>query len=210
MKQHDLFPTLVLQDHNAIDGNGEILNSLINRQEEFWKEEPLSALIDTSPNQGVIDFSDEEFQSVCEVALSTGKKYLQYSGYDPEMGLRISDMWANMYTGENGITTHNHPNSYLSGVFYLTEDNNPIAFFDPNAQVKFQTLPKITDYEQFAKRPNRWEVMPNKGDLLLFPSYLYHSVGHATATKKSINIAFNLSITGPVGDINLHTYNENI
>ena len=38
------------------------------------------------------------------------------------------------------------------------------------------------------------EITPNEGDLLIFPAYLYHSVGENLSEKDRVIISFNVDI----------------
>jgi uncharacterized protein (TIGR02466 family) len=87
--------------------------------------------------------------------------------------------------------THNHKNSYFSGVLYLTEDplQAPVRFLSP-----------LNDLETIHINPSSyncwnsqtWRINVNKNMLIFFPSYLHHAVLTHNSQTKRYSVAFNL------------------
>mgnify|MGYP001167609476 FL=1 len=220
MIKHELFPTLVLQDHFSADDNGELLNTIINRKSgDHYK---LKQIIPELPPQLYGVHKDPEFEWVRARAVSTAKKWVQYSGLE-DLNLKVTDMWTTTYDGKTNLTQHNHPNAFLSAVYYLSDNNNQLVLIDPAGVAKWQIMPKVIDQSKF-KGPYH-VIQPNKGDMIIFPSWMYHSVQTNAYYKKrttggrgveeetvipAVTIAMNLSIVGGYGDKDLHTFNENI
>ena len=93
---------------------------------------------------------------------------------------------------------HFHQNSIISGVFYVsTVENDSITFFDPNSKVK--NLIKITtnEYNPFNSTDMTFPVKDNQ--LILFPSWMNHSVQANKGTKDRISISFNTFVRGSIG-----------
>ena len=88
---------------------------------------------------------------------------------------------------------HTHPNSYLSAAYYVKAPENcgNIHFYEPNEVKKFHTPPieKMTELSS-----NGFSIKPEEGNLLIFPSYLYHDVGKSLSDDDRIVISFNVSI----------------
>jgi len=88
---------------------------------------------------------------------------------------------------------HNHANSFISGVVYLTPT-------DPSAQTVFMKSPGGTDFafknDHAGMTPGEFNASqwvspaPAPGDLVLFPSYLMHAVP-PNAGARRISLAFN-------------------
>lgn len=220
MIKHELFPTLVLQEHFEADDNGELLNTIINRESgDHYK---LKQIIPELPPQLYGVHKDPEFEFIRERAIRTAKKWVQYSGLE-DLELTVSDMWTTTYDGKTGLTQHNHPNSFLSAVYYVSDNNNQLVLIDPAGVAKWQIMPKVIDQSKF--RGPYHVIQPNKGDMIIFPSWMYHSVQtnayYKTRTtggrgieeetiEPAVTVAMNLSIVGEYGDKDLHTFNENI
>ena len=86
------------------------------------------------------------------------------------------------------LKEHCHPQSLVSGALYINVDENQkIYFHNPNPYVYSSPKEKITPYNmehQFIK--------VNKGDLLLFPSWLRHGKDdHVNTMDDRIVISFN-------------------
>ena len=105
--------------------------------------------------------------------------------------------WANINRAGSHNAVHNHSNAHWSGVYYVTvpqfdQDDLPragnIVFYDPRGAVNMVVHPgRCSDGEPF-------EMAPRAGHMLLFPSWLYHSVNPFKSDVTRISIAFNARI----------------
>jgi uncharacterized protein (TIGR02466 family) len=107
--------------------------------------------------------------------------------------IKITNMWSIVNEGGAWNQKHHHSNSDISAAYYVSayDDCGDIVFYDPRpARVyKFPV----------AKSPNKLNatinsVKPEAGLLILFPSYLEHSVNPNLSNKKRIVVSFNLSL----------------
>ena len=110
----------------------------------------------------------------------------------------ITGMWSNVIKQNNDIQIHNHPNNFLSGVYYLqTDDNSPnIVFTDPRQQSNVIT-PKAS--ERTIHNSSAWWFKPKQNSILFFPSWLQHYVEQNKSKEKRISIAFNIMFNGIIG-----------
>lgn len=95
---------------------------------------------------------------------------------------------------------HHHVNSIASGVLYFTDNPAPIEFHIDKtcAWSTLKIFPK--KYNQFNTHSNIIEV--KKGTLIIFPSYLEHSVMKTTNSIDRISLSFNTWISGSIGLLN--------
>ena len=109
----------------------------------------------------------------------------------------ITQSWLN-YTEKNQYHhKHSHPNSLVSGVFYINCDEkfDKIKFFNN----KYQTIkPEVKDWNIW--NSETWWFSVKTGDLILFPSSLTHMVETKEGDNTRISLAFNVFIKGTVGD----------
>lgn len=112
--------------------------------------------------------------------------------------------WISHKTPGQHHTMHTHPNSLISGVFYYGEDdpNIPaICFHKPIVGTNVSYL--SPRYQKDRRRSEyAWETFSvnyTPGLLLLFPSYVFHSVPVNTSTKVRKSLAFNVQPTGGLG-----------
>lgn len=108
--------------------------------------------------------------------------------------LVMDNFWFNINRKHNFNKNHNHRGLY-SGVYYIKTPKNC-------GKIQF-TNPTDTDIwglnEQTTKSWNHfnskiWEVTPEEGKIVLFPSWLYHSVLPNESLEDRISIAFNIFI----------------
>ena len=109
------------------------------------------------------------------------------------IGWSVKDMWVNLLDTGGHQAMHNHANSFVSGVVYLTPTH-------PGAQTGFMQSPGGTDFafrnDHAGTTPtpysaDKWiSPRPDPGDLVLFPSYLMHAVPPNPGERR-ITMAFN-------------------
>ena len=106
---------------------------------------------------------------------------------------RIVAMWAIINKKNSFNVMHNHQNCYLSASYYVRkpENSGDITFFDPK-EAKTYRFPKIEKYTEYSTETVTIE--PGEGDLLIFPSYLYHSVGENLSDDNRVVVSFNIDI----------------
>jgi uncharacterized protein (TIGR02466 family) len=108
----------------------------------------------------------------------------------------ITQSWLN-YTETNQYHhKHAHPNSLVSGVFYINSNDkfDKIKFFKED----YKTIkPEIKQWNLW--NSETWWFPVNTGDIILFPSSLTHMVETKEGTNTRISLAFNVFIKGTVG-----------
>jgi uncharacterized protein (TIGR02466 family) len=102
-------------------------------------------------------------------------------------------MWANVSKPDNRHALHIHANSFYSGVIYLEAHGNPgnIGFKDPRYGSELLSFDYTHD-SVFKERTH--EVMPKKGRLVFFPSWLSHGTksGNFEYYQDRISLSFNI------------------
>jgi uncharacterized protein (TIGR02466 family) len=109
----------------------------------------------------------------------------------------ITQSWLN-YTETNQYHhKHAHPNSLVSGVFYINchEEHDKIKFFNDN----YKTIkPDIKTWNIW--NSESWWFPVKTGDIILFPSSLIHMVDTKEGDNTRISLAFNVFIKGTFGN----------
>ena len=103
----------------------------------------------------------------------------------------ITGCWANIAPQGTKHRVHNHPNNYLSGVYYVQapEGGDSIEFIDPRPQAN------IINPDVKRKNPYNSSVLnleTKEGRLVMFHSYLLHSVPVNQGKRDRISIAFDI------------------
>ena len=107
--------------------------------------------------------------------------------------IKITNMWS--IINEEGAFNqkHHHSNSDISAAYYVSAHENcgDIVFYDPRpAPVHKHPMSKLPNKLNATRR----EIKPEPGMLILFPSYLEHSVRANLSDEKRVVISFNLTL----------------
>ncbi|NDF50112.1 MAG: hypothetical protein EB116_08530 [Betaproteobacteria bacterium] len=113
-----------------------------------------------------------------------------------DVSLRITQSWVNYSEQGQYHHKHAHPNSLVSGVFYInTNDNDRIYFYRSGfQQIKFPT----DGWNQW--NSESWWFEAIEGRLVLFPSSLEHMVPTVEGEKTRVSLSFNTFPVGTVGE----------
>ena len=138
-----------------------------------------------------------------------------FANIKKELDLRIQDYFDKVISPANKITPyitqswlnytetnqyhhkHAHPNSLVSGVFYINchEEHDKIKFFNDN----YKTIKlEVKDWNIWNSQS--WWFSVKTGDVILFPSSLTHMVETKQGDNTRISLAFNVFIKGTVGN----------
>ena len=132
----------------------------------------------------------DEFSRLVSYINDTVRTILKFLkiGYD---AFEITGCWANINPSGASHRAHSHPNNYLSGIYYVQTQAraDTINFHDPRAQTNI-IRPPVT--ELTADNSDQVVVKVDSGTLLVFPSYLQHSVESNNSDGERISISFNI------------------
>jgi len=111
----------------------------------------------------------------------------------------ITQSWVNTSNPDQYHPKHKHPNSVISGVMFLDENNDaslpPIRFHRTLEMfpLNFQ-FDELNEFNASAR-----EFDPVQGMLMLFPSLLEHDVEKNSSDRVRTSISFNTFVRGRVG-----------
>ena len=154
-----------------------------------------------SEEMGILD--RPEFKSMKDVVFSHVKKYEKdVCGFKSSLSFKLTESWYRETVPGHNHPDHNHPNSMLSGVVYLNVPKGDESHEGIN-------LIHIENRGVFKNHDFRYDYTPTKynqistfipvetGDIVLFPSYLYHFVSRNESENESRRIiSFNTFIQG--------------
>jgi hypothetical protein len=113
--------------------------------------------------------------------------------FGERLGWSLKEMWVNVLDTGGRQAMHNHANSFISGVVYLTRTHT-------EARTVFMKAPGGTDFTfkndhagvtTGSYNADKWiSPSPEPGDVVLFPSYLMHAVP-INPGERRISMAFN-------------------
>ena len=185
-------PTAVYKDklgYKETTQQKDVLDNLVIHPNELIEE------------MGILD--RPEVKSMKDVVFSHVKKYEKdVCGFKSSLSFKLTESWYKETVPGDDHIDHNHPNSMLSGVVYL---NVPKG----NTHHEGLNLIHIENRGVFKHHDFRYDYTPTKynqistfipvetGDIVLFPSYLYHFVSRNESENESRRIiSFNTFIQG--------------
>ena len=114
-----------------------------------------------------------------------------------DVKLQITQSWMNYTKPGQYHHKHAHPNSFLSGVFYVNADpqKDKIYFFkDGYERIKLET----ENWNLF--NSESWWIPVATNKLVLFPSNFTHMVQTVEAQETRVSLAFNTFPKGYIGN----------
>ena len=185
----DLFPTpLYISNIDA---------PLINQQKNYLLNLPKIKNAGNLRSESGYIFEYSLFAELKKTINKHIKEYINIVYPNSNLDVYITQSWAN-YTEPNEYHhKHSHPNSFISGVFYVNAIKN-------EDMIKFyKDLPPLFQINH--NQPNNYNsgdvaILVETGDLVLFPSNFTHNVPPTTSKETRISISFNTFIKGNLGD----------
>ena len=115
----------------------------------------------------------------------------------------ITQSWLNITNTGGFHHEHSHPNSLISGVFYIsTVKDDRIHFNDGVEHNRFLQQFPTEDYQAFNSQMFWFNVKDQ--ELAMFPSYLKHSVPKNETKQTRVSLSFNTWVKGSLGsELNL-------
>ena len=189
MNLFTLFPTAV--------GKFELGREFTKQEYKFVEES------ERRPNMGNLTsvnnyvLREKPMKKLSEFLLESANKYFQeiYKPKD-DVQLYITQSWLN-FTEKGGFHhKHAHPNSFISGVFYINANPTQDKIFFFNEGYKQISL-VATEFNLF--NSESWWLEAGKGVLYLFPSSLAHMVEQVQHEETRISLSFNTFLKGTIG-----------
>jgi len=138
-------------------------------------------------------FKLASFQRLREIIFREADFFSRSMAFDiDQYPLVLEDCWINVYDRGDAQERHIHRNSVISGIYYAQapEDCGRLVFHSPMSDAMLDP-PKVATNEF-----NTHAVMikPEAGKMILFRSWLYHSVKPNAIEGTRVSVAFNLTM----------------
>ena len=112
----------------------------------------------------------------------------------------ITTSWINYNTKNTHHHVHSHPNSFISGVFYIKSEKEK-DFIEFMVNDNTITFSEIKNFNVF--NSTHWTIPITNGLLFLFPSNLKHCVKNHVYDYTRTSLSFNVFVKGAIGsDLN--------
>ncbi len=194
-KMHGIFPCpvyVVKRDSNLSPKEEKEIEGII--KEGMYPNHGNSS----SNNSYIFNDKLKKIKQFCEQQI---KIYVeQVISPKEELDFYITQSWLNITKPGSQFHEHCHPNSIISGVFYIsTEEGDSITFVDPNVKVKARIKFEPEKYNMW--NSETWFIPSTTNELILFPSWLDHMIEvNEKSTKDRISLAFNIFARGTFGE----------
>ena len=185
----NIFPTPVMRVENFLD-DAEI--DLMVKKVRQSKQEK-NAQTDLLSHTEVIDPKAEKHYALLS---EKGAPYIRDFGFllfGENLTWSIKEIWMNVLSKGGHQMMHTHANSFISGVIYLTDchDSAKTVFHKSMGGSSFIFSNSHAESATTPYNGERWVATDmQRGDLMLFPSYMLHAVPENEG-KQRITIAFN-------------------
>lgn len=113
--------------------------------------------------------------------------------------LKLTQSWLNWTKPGQHHHKHAHPNSLISGCFYVNAHRTTDKIFFYREEYQRIDMPPV---EWNPYNSKSWWYSVGSGDLVLFPSSLTHMVQPVEGEDTRISLAFNTFPIGVIGDEN--------
>ncbi len=202
MKIQKLFPTFLYQsrltNENKIKKlNKELLIEAYQIQHadldgQQWSEKNYLGGFTTYGSMGRLDRFSSTFNTLKTYLDKHVEKFVQELEFDVSKdSINLNSLWLNIMPSHVVHTNHLHPQSVISGTYYLQMPPlaSALKFEDPRLN-SFMAAPAM----KAGARKDRLPYVSIKaapGDLVLFESWLRHEVPPSLNKKDRISISFN-------------------
>ena len=179
-----LFPTLVghTNEESSVPPILEIAKSYLSDESKLFK----GCDYKTTFGHVINDTVDPSLTGFCDLIREASTSWLSANNYKQHPIKSINIFFNEMYYKDHHAR-HAHPNSHLSGVFYLTapEGSGDFNFIDPSPMLDVLDL-SCGNYS------GRFKIKPTAGLLIVFPSWLEHEVEPCECKEARISAPFNI------------------
>jgi len=120
-------------------------------------------------------------------------KFAEDCAFDLQRKPKLDSLWANLLKSGGHHSGHVHPNSIISGTFYVEVPNGSgaIRFEDPRSPLMMAAPPREKD------APDELQpfvsIEPRPGLLLMWESWLRHEVLPGSGKGERLSISFNFA-----------------
>ena len=172
---------IVEEDTSELTSNTEFLSSKLQNAEEI--------------NCRIL----EKYPNAKNILLKYIKSSLKRLGYACQFDLSTS--WCTKNIKGDSVSSHLHKNCWFSGIYYYgdyDENSGKLSIENP--------LPSLSSFNDRIVDPNKFNtpisvLSPKKKGMIIFPSYLIHSIDIHNSDLIRYSLAFNIVPNGYYGFI---------
>lgn len=170
-----------------------------NIQKECYKEKEDDQLgrsisnINGWQSKFVVFNKYKEISKVLKIIASNAHAFIKDMGVDEKYKFNIYDYWININNKGSYNLAHTHPQSLFSCIFYIKAPKNSGGVLFWQNQILQMGIGGYTKHNNaYNFESVKYEAIEKR--VIVFPSYVLHSVEENKSNEDRISIAFNFSI----------------
>lgn len=186
---YNIFPTpiSIFSFDKAVENKQKYLNYLYTLKKKDPGENKSNVNSWHSSNSHSI-LTDDLFGELNEFICKSLQETINEMGYD-KIRLFLRENWCIISPKGAYNNPHMHSQSFMSGSYYVSNPSSPIVFHDPRPVKDFMEPQGMSVSNIY--NSTKAIFQPKEGDLLLFPSWLTHSVPENQTKQDRVIISFN-------------------
>jgi|TARA_R110000824_G_scaffold224266_1_gene411957 uncharacterized protein (TIGR02466 family) len=178
----------------------KIKKKFTQKELNFFKKSKLNLLNNEGNNSSKDSYilNNKELDNLNKELLKKIKDYFnKVLSSTKDVEPYITQSWLNYTEKGQYHHKHAHPNSIISGIFYINADkkNDKVIFFKNHYQ---QIKLNVINYNNW--NSETWCFPVETGKVMLFPSSLNHMVETKKGTNTRISLSFNVFVKGNLGN----------
>jgi len=178
-------------------GQYKIDRELSKKEMNFFLKQPQRANLGNTTSTNSYILNRKELTSLRNELENKLQAYFEQV-YSPkyDVSLRITQSWVNYTKKGQFHHKHRHPNSFISGVYYIETTDDDRIYFHNDRTPMIEILPNLWN----SWNSKTWWIEAKKGSLVLFPSSLEHNVEVVNTDETRISLSFNTFPIGVMGE----------
>jgi uncharacterized protein (TIGR02466 family) len=144
-----------------------------------------------------VDLKNSTIQKFIYACMGHIQEYVSNFNFAKNYDINVTNLWFNCNKNKDYNKMHNHAGCDFSACYYLKVPKNSGNFVleNPNPAFTSSSLYRnsMSHYNEYNSGSYNIEAKENK--LIVFPSYVYHSVEPNMTDEDRISIAFNMCVT---------------
>ena len=201
----NLFPSQVWRHHTDKIDNRKLENIILEKEQ---KDKGVTFTNVGGYHSSAINLEKEKgFKCIYDYINECMEVILFENNYKLNLGILSSHGWININRKGDFNREHVHPDCHWSGVYYVKTPANcgELRFHNPiaaSSMVKSGHLLNLTSSNiKTSFFLNSIPLDPYEGSILIFPSWLFHSVDPNRSNYDRISISLNIDIVTPKENI---------
>ena len=132
-----------------------------------------------------------EIKNLLLTVEESAKHWYSDFGVKPQFSGKIDNCWININSTNSYNKSHVHQQSIFSGVYYVKASNNSGSIIFNNQSDRDFILQTFTNQNMYTASDINYDAVV--GRVIIFPSWIQHSVSLNQSDEDRISIAFNMS-----------------